>query len=155
MRKIILTAFVIFSISTAKSQDTLKTSDVLSKMAWLEGRWTGDGFGGESEEIWSPAADGTMMGMYRHIKDGKVKFYEFIHLNEKGMKLKHFTPDLVAWEDKEGHIMFSMIEVTDNKIILKGLTIERKSADTMEMHLQMKYGDELKTEVFHFNRQVR
>ncbi|HCM75435.1 MAG TPA: hypothetical protein DIS90_03575 [Cytophagales bacterium] len=122
--------------------------------AWLAGSWVGDGFGGTSEEIWSPpSADGTMMGVYRHHNaDGSLNFYEFLTLDKTGMKLKHFTPELVGWETKEKYVTFEMVEVTKDKIELKGLIFERKSESEMEIRLKMRQGDEIKTEVFKMKR---
>lgn len=122
--------------------------------AWLAGSWEGDGFGGRSEEVWSlPSADGTMMGTYRHHKaDGSLNFYEFMVLDESGLKLKHFSPELVGWETKEDFVTFEMVSYSADRIELKGLIFERKSDTEMEIRLRMKYGDEIKTEVFKMTR---
>lgn len=119
---------------------------------WLTGSWIGDGFGGVSEEVWAAPADGTMMGMYRHVKDGKLVFYEFLLLDKDGMRLKHFTPELKAWETKEEMVTFPMVEYSANKLVLKGLTFERKSDTEMEIRLKMKTGDKVETEVFKMKR---
>ncbi|WP_421763709.1 DUF6265 family protein [Ekhidna sp.] len=123
--------------------------------AWLAGSWTGDGFGGVSEELWSePAVDGTMMGTYRHYKgDGSLNFYEFMIMDSTGLRLKHFNPDLVGWETKEDFVHFKAIEFTKDKIILKGLVFERKSDTEMEILLDLKDGDKKWTEVFKMTRQ--
>ena len=123
--------------------------------AWLAGSWTGDGFGGVSEEMWSPpSADGTMMGVYRHHKgDGSLNFYEFLTLDSSGMKLKHFHPDLTGWETKEDFLHFELVEFTENKIVLKGLVFERLSDTEMEIRLDLKNGDKKWTEVFKMTRQ--
>ncbi|WP_425389549.1 DUF6265 family protein [Ekhidna sp.] len=122
--------------------------------AWLAGSWVGDGFGGTSEEVWSePSLSGTMMGVYRHHKgDGSLNFYEFLTLDSTGIKLKHFTPKLTAWETKEDFVHFELIEFTENKIILKGLVFERKSDSEMEIRLDLKNGDKQWTEVFKMKR---
>jgi len=123
--------------------------------AWLAGHWTGDGFGGTSQEIWSPpSADGTMMGMYRHhTENGTLNFYEFMTLDATGMKIKHFHPNLTGWEEKEGFVSFEMISHTADRIELKGLTFVKKSVTEMEIHLNMKDGDKRWTEVFKMKRQ--
>ncbi|MEO1051000.1 MAG: DUF6265 family protein [Bacteroidota bacterium] len=123
--------------------------------AWLAGHWVGDGFGGTSEEVWSkPAEDGTMMGIYRHHKgDGSLNFYEFIVLDETGMRLKHFTPELKAWEEKEEYVTFKMVEYNKDKIEMKGLVFERIGDDKMEIRLNLKDGDKTWTEVFNMRRQ--
>lgn len=122
--------------------------------AWLAGSWTGDGFGGTSEEVWSePSAEGKMMGVYRHHKgDGSLNFYEFLVLDSTGLKLKHFYPDLTGWETKEDFVEFELIEFTENMIILKGLVFERKSDTEMEIRLDLSNGDKKWTEVFKMTR---
>ena len=60
--------------------------------------------GGIIDEHWSEPAGDSMMGVYRYIKDGKVEMYELLVIEQttKGpiLRLRHFNPGLVAWEDK-------------------------------------------------------
>lgn len=124
--------------------------------AWLEGSWIGDGFGGTSEEVWSaPSADGTMMGVYRHHKgDGSLNFYEFLTLDSKGMHVKHFTPELKAWEEKEDYHTFEMISSDEKTIEMKGLTFELINPNEMTINLKMQDSEgNISTEVFHMRRQ--
>ncbi len=90
----------------------------LTKLNWLVGNWIGDGWGGISEEVWASPVDGAMMGMYRHIKDGKVNFYEFMNIIEKEgkieMRIKHFAADFKAWEEKDDYIVFPFIKADEN-----------------------------------------
>lgn len=140
-------------IAVASTYPHEKSSD-LYDYGWLAGSWVGDGFGGTSEEVWSPpSADGTMMGVYRHHgADGKLVFYEFLVLDQSGLKLKHFKPDLVGWETKEDFVSFEMIDFSKDMIKLKGLVFKRKSDTELEIQLKMKYGEEVKTEVFKMTR---
>ena len=145
---------LLFLGSPQTEKESEKTFNIYD-YAWLEGTWVGDGFGGSSEEIWSaPSEDGTMMGVYRHHNaDGSLNFYEFLVLDETGLRLKHFTPDLVGWETKEDFLTFKMVEYTKDKITLKGLSFERKSKNDLEIRLKMRMGDgELTTEVFTMKR---
>ncbi len=126
----------------------------IEDFSWLVGTWTGDGFGGQSEETWSTPVDDTMMGMFRHYKDGEIVFYEFLLLDETGLKLKHFNPDITSWEEKDDFVSFEMISYTKDKIELKGLVFERKSDTEMEIHLRMRKSDgETFTEVFSMKRE--
>lgn len=124
----------------------------INNYKWLAGHWTGDGFGGISDEMWSLPANGVMMGAYRHIKDGKLIFYEFLTLDETGIKLKHFEPDMKGWEEKEDFVHFELIEATPDKLSFKGLTFERKSSTEMEIALRMKRNGKIETEIFHMKR---
>ena len=135
----------------AKDKEEALDFDI-NNYTWLAGHWTGDGFGGVSDEVWSLPADGVMMGVYRNIQDGKVSFYEFITLDETGMKLKHFHPNMEAWEEKADFVHFELIEATPNKLSFKGLSFELKSKDEMEIALRMKYEDKVETEYFHMKR---
>ena len=94
-----------------------------------------------------------MMGVYRHHNgDGSLNFYEFLVLDETGLKLKHFNPEMVSWESKEDFVHFELIEFTENKIVLKGLIFELKSENEMEIKLDLKNGDKKWTEVFKMTR---
>lgn len=119
---------------------------------WLVGSWTGDGFGGISEESWSQPVNGTMMGMFRHISNGEVAFYEFMLLDENGIRLKHFNPDLTGWEEKDDMMNFKMISSSKDKIEMEGLTYERKSDTEIEIRLVMDQGSEPHTEIFRMKR---
>ncbi|HMB63513.1 MAG TPA: DUF6265 family protein [Eudoraea sp.] len=136
---------------TTKSHKISADFDI-DDYTWLAGHWVGDGFGGTSEEVWALPADGTMMGMYRHVKDEKLVFYEFLLLDKDGLRLKHFHPDLRGWEAKDDFVTFPMVEYSPDKLVLKGLTFEKKSATEMEIRLQLRRGEKVETEVFKMRR---
>lgn len=132
---------------------TEKTSFNIENYEWMVGDWIGDGFGGVSEESWAPAVDGVMMGMYRHHKDGEIVFYEFLLLDETGLKLKHFNADITSWEEKDDFVFFEMVEASENLLKLKGLEFERKSDTEMEIRLRLKNSSgEVRTEIFSMKR---
>ncbi len=145
MKKLLLPLLLLVSFATTAQEHDF---------SWITGRWTGPGFGGTFEEIWSePDSNGDMIGMFRYFDaSGKVQFYEFWILNETGLKLRHFSGDFTAWEDKEEFVDFSMIESTANKFTLKGLTYELVGEDELEIHLDMKDEGEVTTEIFHLKR---
>ncbi len=121
---------------------------------WLAGTWRGPGFGGSFEEVWSePDANGKLMGMFRFLDErGNLQFYEFWILDETGLKLKHFNPDFTGWEEKGDFIHFKMVTVEPNKVILKGLIYELLPNGTLKISLDLKNGDEVRTEVFELKR---
>lgn len=104
--------------------------------------------------MWSePDANGALMGMFRYFDtEGKVQFYEFWVLDETGMKLRHFNPDFTAWEDKTEFIDFTMVETSESKVTLKGLSYELVSENEMKISLRMKRGEEVKMEIFNLKR---
>ena len=99
----------------------------IERLSWLAGHWVGEGLGGEAEEIIAPASGGQMMGMFRHSKpDGSLNFYEFYVFAEVGdtitLKIKHFTPDLIGWEEKAEFIEFPLVAVEEGAVYFDGLT---------------------------------
>lgn len=91
-------------------------SVTVADFAWIAGNWQGEIGGDFIDEQWSAPAGGTLMGMFRWIKggkDGTLALYEFLAL-EPGAEgpilwLRHFSPRLVAKEDKEGAMAFHLI----------------------------------------------
>ena len=100
------------------------------------------GFGGECEEVWSPPLGPSMMGMFRRAgEDGKTTFYEFFVLEEwKGglrLRLKHFNPDMVGWEAKDGFVEFPFVKLDDEGIWFEGLAYLREDPETLRVLLDM------------------
>lgn len=151
MTNVLIYLLILFSGITSPDDPSTQKFDI-NDYQWLAGSWIGDGFGGVSEEHWSEPVGGTMMGMYRHHKDGKIVFYEFLLLDENGIRLKHFNPDITGWEEKNDYLTFEMISFSGNKIEMKGLVLERKSNSEMEIRLQMRRNGEAHTEVFSMRR---
>lgn len=159
-KQVMFIVIVFMGLILFKSYATKENTELIENKAelnlgdytWLIGHWKGDGFGGISEEIWAPPIDGTMMGMYRHYKEGKLVFYEFLLLNKDGLKLKHFHPDLIGWEAKDDFTTFAMVEYSAHKLVLKGLTFEKKSDTKMEIRLKLKRNGKIETEVFKMYR---
>ena len=130
----------------APSQDPVVAKPALKieDFAWLAGEWRGKGLGGICEEIWSRPLAGTMVGTFRLVKDGQVVFYEIMVLgaDEKGfaLKVKHFSKDFVAWEDKKGCVRFAAESVTKNTAKFNGLRFAR-DRNKLEIKLRMKGRD--------------
>ena len=154
-KKVIYLVFCLTMLCSVESRSQEEASAHefnIEDYSWLVGHWKGSGFGGTSEEIWTSPVDGTMMGMFRQINDGKIVFYEFLLLNKDGLHLKHFHPDLKGWEEKDEYLTFDMVGGSDREIKLKGLTFEKKSDTEMDIRLRMKRGDVVETEVFEMKK---
>lgn len=128
-------------------------------MAWLAGRWTGDGLGGSTEEIWSEPLAGVMVGTFRLIRDGKTVFYEFLTLGVTGqglsMRLKHFNPDMTGWEEKDKFVEFRHVATKEGVVQFEGLTFQRDGADALTIFLALRSKDgTLREETFRMMRGV-
>jgi hypothetical protein len=110
----------------------------LADMRWLEGHWVGDAFGGVGEETWMAPSGGSMLGMYRIVRDGKPVFFEIMMLVERQgsltLTLKHFNADLTGWEEKDKVVEFPLVAVEKNAIHFAGMSFH-PSGDTLTVYL--------------------
>ncbi len=115
----------------------------IEDVAWLAGHWQGEMFGGTAEAVWSPPYGGTVMGMYKHVVNGDIKFYELMVIVEESkslvLKLKHFNADLTAWEEKEKTVDFPLVKLTQTEIFFDGLTFRKIDDDTIKGFLRIKH----------------
>jgi hypothetical protein len=90
-------------------------------LAWFAGSWRGAKGEDVIEEQWSGVAGGTMMAMFRWLKDDAVRFYELITLEpeEDGvlMRIKHFSPGLIGWEEKDQSVVFVLVQAEARKAV--------------------------------------
>ncbi len=77
----------------------------LADMAWLEGRWRGEWGPRIAEQVWTGPKAGVMTGVFRLVENDKALVIELFTIVEKpeglNFYIRHFTPELVAWERSE------------------------------------------------------
>jgi len=124
----------------------------IADLAWLAGTWRGAGLGGINEELWSAPAGGTMMGMYRLLKDDRVVFYEFLTLSETGrsllLSLRHFHADLRGWEERDDSVRMPFIKAEAGRYYFEGLTLEPRPG-TLTIYLVIESKGEV---IFRYQR---
>lgn len=157
MRSLLVVSCLVLAIHSAPAQTertahTVRRDDgaplakaTLADAAWLVGHWTGEALGGTVEEIWVPAAGGSMLGMFRLIADDRARFYELFALVEVDgglvLKLKHFHADMTGWEDKDTTVDFALVAHTPDELRFDGMTIRREGPDALTIHLAMRGKD--------------
>jgi hypothetical protein len=130
----------------------------LDDLTFLSGHNRGEMEGGIIDEHWSEVGGDSMIGMFRYIKGGKVQMYEFLAIEQTAsgpvLRLKHFNPGLVGWEEKAQVYSYPLISWTPNREALferpdKGSKISYRSTskDTLQCTLE-RTGK--KTEVYEF-----
>lgn len=134
---------------TAKTEHTFKLDPStprpkanLKDVDWLVGDWVGTAFGKQFEEVWNPASAGSMVGMYKLFDNEKITFYELLLLVEEegslSLKVKHFSADFHAWEDKEEFINFKLVKIEPNAIHFSGLSFYRDGPDKINGYIVFK-----------------
>ena len=126
----------------------------IADIAWLQGRWVGEGLGGTAEDLIASPVDGEMMGMFRHVKaDGTINFYEFYLFAEANgsltQRLKHFSRPLRSWEDKDEFVEFPLVAIEDDAVYFDGLTYRREPDDGLTVGVRV---DEDRVAVFRYRR---
>jgi len=139
------------TVKLAEGQTSAKAT--ISDIAWLTGAWSGTGLGGVSEEVWSKANNGVMVGTYRLIVDNKPVFYEMMWMIEvEGtiiLRLKHFSPELVGWEEKDKTVDFKFVDKQGDRMRFSGLTFEKVGDKGLNIYLALRQKDgSLKEERF-------
>jgi hypothetical protein len=117
----------------------------LDDAAWLTGSWTGTAFGKQFEETWNPPSAGSMVGLFKVFDDEGVSFYEIMLLTvddgSLSLKVKHFSADFIAWEDKPDYVNFKLVKLDDDALHFGGLSFYRRDGDTIDAYIVMKNGE--------------
>lgn len=88
---------------------------------WLHGNWKGQQGQDQFEEHWSLIGGGTLMAMFRWLKNHQVWFYEFITIEQAGeyvmMRIKHFYPGMKGWEEKNEAVDFLLVQLQNREAV--------------------------------------
>ncbi|MHC4379273.1 MAG: DUF6265 family protein [Planctomycetota bacterium] len=133
-----------------------QSASEIDALEWLVGRWVGEGFGGEVEEVWLPPAGGVMLGSFRLVSAGEPRFYEILTLGPGSdgleMRLKHFEADLVGWEERDEVLSWSADYVEDGRARFGAVTLERRGPDGLFIDVLMSGEDGTWTEELELRR---
>lgn len=128
-------------------EDEARPAATLDDASWLAGSWIGTGFGQRIEEVWTPPSAGSMVGLFKVIGEDGVSFYEIMLITvEDGtlsLKVKHFSPDFHAWEDKEDFVNFKLVKIEEDALHFGGLSFYRRSDDRIDGYIVMRNGEKI------------
>jgi len=148
----LLTFTLSFSQNTLKfdaSKELVKAN--ISEVAFIAGNWVGEAFGGQTEEIWSSPLGNSIMGSFKLVDKGKVEFYELCTISEENetlfFRLKHFTPELKGWEEKDERINAQLVKIEENKAYFHNFTFERVSDNELNIYVVFSHDDETEEEM--------
>ena len=126
---------------------------------WLVGDWVGIGIdGAEAAESWLPPSAGAMPGIFLQEKlDGSILFTEHMYMSEEAgslvLKLKHFNPDMIGWEEKDGMVRFRLLAIEPCAAYFSALTYRCEGKEGLLVAVRMKAeGEKVNELVFRFKR---
>ena len=132
-----------FGLEPGESRPAAKLTDA----SWLVGSWTGTAFGQNFEQVWNPPSAGSMIGLFKLYGEQGVSFYELLELRvEDGslsLKVKHFSADFTAWEDKADFVDFRLVKLEDNALHFGGLSFYRRGDDSIDGFIVMRKDEDL------------
>lgn len=163
MKSFIFPLLFVAFFSKAQNTMSLKEGEFspkasLEQIAWMEGHWKGEAFGGITEEIWSPPLGGSMMFSFKLVVDGDVNFYELGHIRQLNetliFELKHFGGNLKGWEEKDEVQSFKLIKIAGNRVYFEGFTFEKVNENEINIYGLMHNEDGSEEEVaFNYKKQ--
>ena len=117
-----------------------------SQLKFLQGAWAGDGFDADCDEAWSAPAGDCMLGTFRMVKDGKLRFTEFCMIDKDAdggirMRLKHFTPAFHSWEEKDKYVSFPLVRIEKDTAYFGGLTYAKQPDGTLKIWVALEQAD--------------
>lgn len=69
------------------------------------------------------------------------------------MRVKHFNPTFVGWEEKDAWHTFSFVSGASGALILEGLELRREGTDRLVIRLSIGHADgSVETETLNFRR---
>lgn len=137
--------------ATAQTQGSPPAEIKLVDLGFIAGLWQGELAGGLTEEHWSMPEGDNMIGMFRYVKEGKAIFYEFMLIeqtvNGPVLRLKHFNPGLIGWEEKAEVYSYPLLAFQPNNAVFERpdqqsrLTFQRTAGNTLLIVLEQKKPD--------------
>jgi len=148
------------NISSRQTGSPNPSRVTLVDLSFIAGRWQAEWQGGLGEENWSTSSGDSMVGTFRFVKDGKARFYEFMLIEQTPdgpvLRLKHFNPGLIGWEEKAQVYSYPLTEFRPNLAMFERgdkksrLTFRRTSKDSLSVLLQQTTDEKLTSEEFNF-----
>lgn len=108
---------LLLAASPALAQAPAPAKPALRDLAFLTGHWGDSAANRLSEEVWSSSSGDSMVGMRRHVSDGKLVSVELLSIREEAggpvLRLRRFSGDLVAKEEKGAPVSLPLVERTE------------------------------------------
>jgi hypothetical protein len=118
----------------------------LADAQWLVGHWIGDMPEGPVEQVFLAPVARQMPSFVRAIGREGILFYEISNLVESEgslrFRLRHFTPELVGWEDAGGAIERRLIAIENGNLYFDRISLIRSGPDSYIVYFLNMAGDE-------------
>lgn len=128
----------------------------LDEVAWLEGRWEGEAFGGDVTEVYARTSATQMVGLFTLAKAGRPVFHEFVIVEERAgsllFRIKHFDADFSEWEHLGETVDMPLLRLDDTAAHFSGMSFIRTGDAAMRVELFIDEGGIRRVEHFRYRR---
>jgi len=122
--------------STALASPPQSAFDALR---WVAGEWQGDGPTGRIDAFWLPSGAGTLVGVLRRIREGRVLGYAIATVTESDgslfLRFKRFDARLAGRESQEPATPRRLVSLSDTEVAFEGIRL-RRSGDSIVLELE-------------------
>ena len=148
----------------AGMQENGKPVQSVAELGWIAGSWRTTLGTDQLEEIWGEPMGNQLAGAFRWIKDGKIWMNELITITDEGerivFRLRHFSKDMVPWEEKDGAITLPLISAGEREAVFESsdprhpmrFVYRRPSEDKLTVSIESTDKDKPSTKTFEFTR---
>jgi len=88
-----------------------------------------------------------MVGLFKLFGDDGVAFYEILLLSVEddtlSLKVKHFSADFTAWEDKEDYVNFQLVKKGEGELHFGGISFYKRGDDSIDGYIVMRNGEDI------------
>lgn len=78
-------------LALAQALARVATAADAEQLAWLQGRWVGEKDGVTTEEWWTDAAGGALLGLHRDLRGGRLAAWEFLRIDSTAEGVFYFA----------------------------------------------------------------
>jgi len=89
-------------------------TDVVARLAWLEGRWEGEKDGLRMEELWTSVRGGALLGLHRDVRGERMVSFEFLRIQATGEGTFYY-----ASPRSKPPVAFKLVELGERRAVFE------------------------------------
>jgi len=127
-----------FCLTLVASTALASPRSTVEALRWVAGEWQGDGPTGHIDAFWLPPGAGTLVGVLRRIREGRVLGYAIATVTESDgsllLRFKRFDARLAGRESQETPTARRLLSISDVEVVFEGIRL-RRSGETVVLDL--------------------
>ena len=150
--RVMMSGVMVMGMAAAQAptpaSDPAAVKATVDQLSWVAGPWRGTLNDRTIEQHWMTPLGGSLVGMYRSIRDNRVTLYEILAMEQQGdevfLRIKHFAPGagLVSQEAKDQSADHVLVKLEDRTAVFQGraggnrVTFNSPDQDTLNITVE-------------------